>query len=233
MSTTSRQRIVTATIELLRRQGYGATSVKAIAAAAHAPMGSLYHYFPEGKKQIAAEALRSAGAVYLNLLPLLMDPHDDLPAAVAAYFQAAADDIEHTGWANMCPVGTVAAEIADTEPGLREVAAEVVELWIGAGARYMMGRTFAGGRLADARARELVQALLGALEGAFVLARTVRSAEPLLAAGRALMPYAATLVTPTPAGRSTSNRSDPVRIPPLGGTDTAPSAVGSTTVCLS
>jgi len=201
MSTTTRERIVTATIELLRQQGYGATSVKAIAAAAQAPMGSLYHYFPEGKKQIAAEALRSAGAVYIHLLPPLMDPHDDLPTAVAAFFQAAADDMEQTGWANMCPVGTVAAEIADTEPGLREVAAEVVEWWIGAGTRYLIGRTFAGRRLADAGARELVRALLGALEGAFILARTLRSAEPLLAAGRALTPYAATLLAPIPAVR--------------------------------
>jgi hypothetical protein len=31
-------------------------------------------------------------------------------------------------------------------------------------------------------------ALIGALEGAFVLARTMRSTEPLLAAGRALAP---------------------------------------------
>ena len=31
-------------------------------------------------------------------------------------------------------------------------------------------------------------ALIGALEGAFVLARTLRSTEPLLAAGRALAP---------------------------------------------
>lgn len=201
MSTTTRERIVTATIELLRRQGYGATSVKAIAAAAQAPMGSLYHYFPEGKKQIAAEALRSAGAVYIHLLPLLMDPHDDLPAAVAAFFQAAADDIEQTGWANMCPVGTVAGEIADTETSLREVAAEVVGLWIGEGTRYLVNRTFAGDRLADAGARELVQAILGALEGAFILARTLRSAEPLLAAGRALTPYAATFLAPIPAVR--------------------------------
>jgi hypothetical protein len=31
-------------------------------------------------------------------------------------------------------------------------------------------------------------ALIGALEGAFVLARTLRATEPLLAAGRALSP---------------------------------------------
>ena len=38
------------------------------------------------------------------------------------------------------------------------------------------------------QAREVTLALIGALEGAFVLARTLRSTEPLLAAGRALAP---------------------------------------------
>ena len=38
------------------------------------------------------------------------------------------------------------------------------------------------------QAREVTFALIGALEGAFVLARTLRSTEPLLAAGRALAP---------------------------------------------
>jgi hypothetical protein len=40
----------------------------------------------------------------------------------------------------------------------------------------------------EPQARELTLAVIGALEGAFVLARTLRSTEPLLAAGRALAP---------------------------------------------
>ena len=42
--------------------------------------------------------------------------------------------------------------------------------------------------LDEPRAREVTLALIGALEGAFVLARTLRSTEPLLAAGRTLAP---------------------------------------------
>jgi hypothetical protein len=37
-------------------------------------------------------------------------------------------------------------------------------------------------------ARDVTVVLIGALEGAFVLARTLRSTEPLLAAGRVLAP---------------------------------------------
>ncbi|MGK8491527.1 TetR/AcrR family transcriptional regulator [Nocardia asiatica] len=181
MSTSTRERLVTAMAELMRTQGYAGTSVKQITVAARAPMGSLYHHFPEGKPQIAAAALRTSGAAYIQLLPLLLDPHDDLREAVPAAFAAAAEQIEQTGWLNMCPVGTVAGEVADSEPVLREVAAEVITAWIEEGAGYFVRRG-----LPAAQARELILAVLTALEGAFVLSRTLRSTEPLLAAGRSL-----------------------------------------------
>ncbi|MFD3704366.1 TetR/AcrR family transcriptional regulator [Nocardia sp. NPDC058658] len=181
MSTTTRDRLVTAVAELMRVHGYSAVTVKQITAAAGAPMGSLYHHFPQGKVQIAAEALRSTGAVYIQLLPLLMDPHEDLRVAVPAVFDDAARTLEESEWMNMCPVGTVAGEIADSEPALREVAAEVMRDWIDQGATYFGNRG-----VAESAARELILAMLSALEGAFILGRTLRSAEPLRAAGRAM-----------------------------------------------
>jgi AcrR family transcriptional regulator len=177
----TRDRLVTATAELMRRQGYSATSVKQISVAAHAPIGSLYHHFPEGKPQIAAAALRTSGAAYAELLPLLLDEHDDLRAAVPAAFAAAADTIEQADGLNMGPVAPVAGEIADSEPALRAVAAEVVGDWITRGTAYFTHRG-----LGEPEARELTLAVLSTLEGAFVLSRTLRSAEPLHAAGRAL-----------------------------------------------
>lgn len=184
MSSPTAERIVTATAELMRRQGYAATSVKQITAAAHAPIGSLYHHFPQGKVQIAAAALRTSGAAYIQLLPLLMDPEPDLRAAVIAAFDAAAATIEESDWMNMCPVGTVAGEVADSEPALREVTAEVMDSWITQGAAYFRARG-----LAEPAARTFVVALLGALEGAFILSRTLRTTTPITTAGRAMAAY--------------------------------------------
>ncbi len=181
MSTSTRERILTAATELMRRQGYGATTVKELTVASGAPIGSLYHHFPEGKQQIAGEALRTSGAAYIQLLPLLMDPYEDLREAVPAAFAAAAADMAQSGWMNMCPVGTVAGEIADSQPALREVAAEVIESWIEQGAAYLEGRG-----LRPDPARRLILAMLSALEGAFILGRTLRSPEPLHAAGEAM-----------------------------------------------
>jgi AcrR family transcriptional regulator len=204
MSTTTPERIVTAMAELMRRQGYSATSVKQVADAAHAPMGSLYHHFPEGKQQIAAAALRTSGAAYIQLLPLLMDAHDDLREAVPASFAAAAEQIAETDWINMCPVGTVAGEVSESEPMLREVAAEVMTSWIDQGVDYFVRRG-----LTAIDARDLMLAILGLLEGAFILSRTLRSAEPLHAAARAASARLDAVLSDTPAGTS-ARRSAPL-----------------------
>ncbi len=205
VSSPTTERIVTATAELMRRQGYGATTVKQITTAARAPIGSLYHHFPGGKQQIAASALRTSGAAYIQLLPMLMDPYPDLGEAVLRAFAAAAEQIEQSGWMNMCPVGTVAGEIADSEPELRAVTAEVIDDWMNRGSAYFRARG-----LAPAAARDLTVAVLGALEGAFILSRTLRSTAPLTSAGHAMAAYLETLrdgETATPAAVFVSPKS--------------------------
>jgi hypothetical protein len=59
----------------------------------------------------------------------------------------------------------------------------VFEGWVDGGSAY-----FAARGLDASQAREVTLAVICALEGAFVLARTLRSTEPLLAAGRVLAP---------------------------------------------
>jgi AcrR family transcriptional regulator len=190
MSTSTRDRLVTATTELLRTRGYSATSVKQITVAAGVPMGSLYHHFPGGKPELAAVALRSAGIAYGQLIPLLLTPYPDLREAVPAAFATAAEQIEQTGWINMCPVGTVAGEVADAEPALREALAEIIDGWITGGTSYFVERGLPG-----AAAREMIIGIVTALEGAFVLSRTLRSTEPLRTAGRAMSARLTELLT--------------------------------------
>jgi AcrR family transcriptional regulator len=167
----------------MRRKGYGAVGMKDVVAASGAPIGSLYHHFPGGKTQIAREALINAGTAYGLLIPTLVDAHGDLGEAIESVFAQAAADMAETGFANMCPVASVAAEVADTISELRDTAAGVFTGWLDGGTAYFVARG-----IPDDEARDLTVALVSALEGAFVLARTLRDTEPLLAAGRVLAP---------------------------------------------
>jgi AcrR family transcriptional regulator len=194
MARSTKEAILTAAVELMRRKGYAEVGMKDIAQASGAPIGSLYHHFRGGKVQIAREALINAGAAYALLIPSIVGAYTDLGEAIDGAFVQAAEDMAGTGFANMCPVASVAAEVADTVEELRETSAAVFTGWIDGGAAYFIARG-----LDEALAREVTLALIATLEGAFVLARTLRDAEPLLAAGRALAPQYRGVVLTEPA----------------------------------
>jgi len=71
-----------------------------------------------------------------------------------------------------------ALEVASTHEGLRPATAEVFTDWIDGGAAY-----FRSWGADEDTARSLSLTMLTALEGAFVLARALRSPEPVYAAG--------------------------------------------------
>ena len=177
MSST-RDRIVEASAELFRRQGYSATGVKQIVTAAQAPFGSLYHFFPGGKEQLGAEAIRASGALFALLIPAVFDPAPDIVTAVREFFAGAAQHLVETDYADACPIATVALEVSSSSETMRKACAEVFESWIVAGAAR-----FEAAGIASPRARELTIAMLAALEGAFVLARALRGTAPLEIAG--------------------------------------------------
>jgi AcrR family transcriptional regulator len=177
-TTPTRERFVTETATLLRTQGYAATGVQQIVAAAKAPFGSLYHHFPGGKVDLAAEAIRTSGAAYVALLPAIFDPAPDLATGVRTFFAAAAEHLIETGYADACPIATVALEVASTNETLRRATADVFDGWLDYGTAYFSGRG-----LSPALARDLTLALVTALEGAFVLDQATRRTEALAMAG--------------------------------------------------
>jgi len=183
LARSTRESILTAAAELMRHRGYAAVAMKDVVAASGAPIGSIYHHFPGGKTQIAREALLNAGAAYGLLIPTIVDHFDDLGEAIEAAFAQAAEDMASTGFANMCPVASVAAEVADTVTELRDTTSTIFTSWLDGGTAYFCSRG-----LPEPTARDVTVVLIGALEGAFLLARTLRSTEPLLAAGRVLSP---------------------------------------------
>lgn len=192
----TRERILYASAELFRRQGYAGTGLKEVVAAAEAPFGSLYHHFPGGKSQLAEEVLRIGGAFFLSLYERIADSAPDFASGIQAFFGGAGETLAATDYADACPIATVAGETASSNETLRVVCAEVFESWIDAAtARYLQ----AGGRAEDAR--QLALSILALLEGAFLFSRTLRSLEPMAAAAEAAALLAAAHV-PAAGGKA-------------------------------
>ena len=177
----TRQRIITATAELFRRQGYNGTSVKQVTEAAGAPFGSLYHFFPGGKEDLGDAVLRTSGQAYLELFEVIYDAADDPASAMTDFFDGAAVVLEETGYLDACPIGTVALEVASTNERLRAATADVFDSWVAAIALRLES---AG--VDRAAAAELAVTLIAAVEGGFMLSRAARSPEPMRIAGRSM-----------------------------------------------
>src|ERR1700712_614003 len=98
MPSETRDRILQASGELFRRQGYAGTGVKQILTEAAAPFGSLYHFFPGGKSALGAETVRVPGAKYGELLGAIIPPERDLVEGVRDFFETAAANHRDSGY---------------------------------------------------------------------------------------------------------------------------------------
>jgi AcrR family transcriptional regulator len=196
MAAETRERIVQTSAELFRRQGYSGTGVKQIVAEASAPFGSIYHFFPGGKEQLGAETIRFSGEIYGRLIDLFFAPGADPVVATRDFFAGAAQTLVETDYADACPIATVALEVSSTSEPMREACADVFEAWIAA-----LGERLREAGLRSGRARELALSMLMSLEGSFVLARALRSTEPVEVAGAAASAAIGKALTKPATGR--------------------------------
>lgn len=180
MPTRTKDRILDVTADLFRQYGFTGTGMKQIVAAANAPFGSLYHYFPGGKEELGVAVIHRSGEMYFELFETVVEAAPDLVSGVRDFFAGAALVLRDTDYADACPIATVALEVASRSEPLRQATAEVFESWV----------TRAAARLADHgvpddRAREVAILIISALEGAFILCRASRTTEALDVAGAA------------------------------------------------
>jgi AcrR family transcriptional regulator len=169
----ARRRMVTGAADMIRRRGLAATSVRDLAKHAEAPLGSTYHYFPAGKQQLAAEAVRFAGGTVSRLLAreLATGPVAGLRIFLALW----RDTVLSTDFRAGCPVLAVAVEEPDGEQrDAIDAAAEVFTAWetLLAGSLRQHGAT-------EADATRLATLTVAAVEGSVALCRAKRDIRPL------------------------------------------------------
>lgn len=169
-----RDRIVRTAAALFRRDGYAATGTNEIVAASGAPKGSLYHYFPEGKTQIAAEAVRYAGGLVQTTLDDLSKQHAHPAAMVRAYGALLARWLAMSGFRDGCPITTTLLELSPGEAEVTKAGRTAFAGWTDA---FTAALRAAGARKASAR--RLAWTAIAAFEGALILARVEQSAEPI------------------------------------------------------
>ena len=167
----SRQRLVAGAADMMRRRGLNATSVRELAKHAQAPLGSTYHYFPGGKYELAAEAVRWADELTTRALvnELQAGPLAGLRAFLKMWRKIVVDSDFRAG----CPV--LAASVEDLpEDGTapRDAAATAFGNWTSLLAQSMRDH-------GASEAESLATLIVAAVEGSVAMCRAQRSTDSL------------------------------------------------------
>lgn len=168
----TRARIVEAARELFWGKGYGSTSIADILAKAEVNSGSLYHFFP-GKQDLLVAVLETYRD---GIGPMLLEPAwagtDDPIDRIFALLGRYRELILMTDCTYGCPIGSLALELHEPDPLVRERIAENFDRWTGA-IRACLEQ--ARDRLpADADLPALAEFVLTVMEGAVMQTRTYR-----------------------------------------------------------
>ncbi|MEE2733695.1 MAG: TetR/AcrR family transcriptional regulator [Pseudomonadota bacterium] len=170
----TQERILSATLDLIERQGFHSTGLQQIIKTSGAPKGSLYFHFPEGKDQIVACALQQ-GAEFINTLIQHAFAMAQNPAqGVGWLFDGLTRRLLDSHYEKGCPVATTALETGDAHPQVRQACEQAYDLWQSS---IIQGLQQQG--MDREQANREAPLILSILEGALMLAKVRRSRLPL------------------------------------------------------
>lgn len=173
MAADSRTRMVESAAVLLRERGLSGTSFRDVIEHSGAPRGSIYHHFPDGKRQLVREAVELSGAWVADAIAEI-DASGDPVATLHAFLGVWAEILRAGDFRAGCPVVAVSVEANDGEPEVTAAAAAAFRRWT----RELADGLHRAG-VGEARASRLATTTVAAIEGAVVLCRAERSTRPL------------------------------------------------------
>lgn len=173
MTADSRTRMVESAAQLIRERGLSGTSFRDVIEHSGAPRGSIYHHFPEGKRQLVREAVELSGTWVADAIAQIESGGDPV-ASLHAFLGVWAEILRASDFRAGCPVVAVSVEANDDEPEVTEAAATAFRAWT----RALAGGLHRAG-VDEERAGRLATLTVAAIEGAVVLCRAERSTGPL------------------------------------------------------
>jgi len=172
-SDNTRDRIILAGLRLFAAKGYQSTSIVDLLQEAGAHSGSFYHFFPT-KQDLLIAVLKTYrdGIEPMLLAPAwegILDPIAKVFALLAVYRRA----LENSGCTYGCPIGSLALELHEPDPPVRELLSVNFSGWV---SHIRACLDAAGSRLPrSVNTEQLAMFVLTTMEGGVMQARTHRS----------------------------------------------------------
>jgi len=172
----TRARIVDAASDLVYTHGADRTSLDDVMAVSGVSKSQLYHYFAD-KDALVLEVIARQAKRVLDAQQPHLESLDSLPALMA--WRNAIVRLNKAAGGRGCPLGSLASELANESEPARERLADSFAIWherIEMGLARMRER---GDIATSADPNRLAFALLSAVQGGLLLAKTTHSNRPL------------------------------------------------------
>ena len=172
----TRSRIVEAAADLIYAHGVERTSLDDVMAASGVSKSQLYHYFAD-KDALVLEVIARQTERVLDAQRPHLEALNSLPALKA--WRNAFVRLNKAAHCGGCPLGSLASELANDSEPARKRLADSFSTWrarIESGLAKMQER---GELIPSADPHDLALALLSAVEGGLLLAKTTHSSRPL------------------------------------------------------
>ena len=176
----TRERIVAAAAELMSRRGVARTTIEDIQEAAAVSTSQMYHYFADKGDLVAAvidfqtDRVLAVQHLGLDRLECLED--------LRRWRDIMVDIMRRLGFVGGCPIGSLANELAETDPLARAQVARSFVQWETI-IRDGLNSIAARGELPDGtEVDNLALATLAAIQGGLLLSQVRRDTAPLEAA---------------------------------------------------
>ncbi len=173
----SRQKIVATAATMIHDRGVRATTVDQVLAASGAGKSQFYHYFAS-KDALLREVLTYQFNQLVRAQGHLLQHLDTWPG-IEAWFTFIVGWQRRRQLIGGCPIGSMAAELADSDRELRQLLAERFDEWESFLERGLRAMRTRGELSAAADPGALAEATLAAIQGGILLARTKKDLQPL------------------------------------------------------
>ena len=179
----AKESILIAASKLFQQQGYHATGLNQIIKESGCPKGSLYYYFPNGKEQLAVEAIARAKHQAVGEFKEYLAREEDAVKAIDIFLlENSQFDInaEYDG----IPLALIALETSLISEPLRLACSDAY-----GAVRQLLLQKFLKSGWPREMAEEVCSFIFSMVQGSAVFAITELSNEPLITAHKQVMEY--------------------------------------------
>lgn len=196
----TRAKILATAAGLFHERGVTATSVEQVLAAAQAGKSQFYRYFPS-KDDLVSEVIHYQSDRYLGWQRTVLERLDNWEG-LEAYFDALVAAYAERELIGGCPIGALAAELADQNEAHRRELAEAFSLWEASIEQAMAKMRAAEMLRPDADPSRLAAVTLAGIQGGYLLSTLNKDVRPMKDALDAILAYLRSFAVPDDARRA-------------------------------